>query len=152
MSLRMSALLVALLAVVGGAAALGLGGVGSSRKAVARLSAPRMAAALAELEEPDAVVASLCAAGMPRPQAEEIWEKRPNGRLPKAAQQAVLIEWLQAKPLAGAAQSDPLLLYKTLRRAPKLMLRAGQSLCRRGSRLSTHRRKCPRATRSERPR
>lgn len=63
----------------------------------------------------------LRAAGLDEPQVEEVWERRPPGKLPGAVRQTALLEWLQ-RELDG----EPVLhSYLCLRKAPQLMLKAG---------------------------
>ena len=63
----------------------------------------------------------LRAAGLDEPQVEEVWERRPPGKLPGVVRQTALLEWLQ-RELDG----EPVLhSYLCLRKAPQLMLKAG---------------------------
>jgi hypothetical protein len=72
------------------------------------------------------MVQVLCASGLSEVQAQEVWGRRPPGRLPGTAQQVALIEWLQEHPLSGTTTPPGRLLYMALHGSPKLMLRAGK--------------------------
>lgn len=88
-------------------------------------AAPQMVAPqLVSSAEP--VVQVLCAAGLSEAQAQEVWGRRPPGRLPGIVQQVALIEWLQLDPLAGSNMHSERLLYMALHASPKLMLYAGK--------------------------
>jgi len=69
----------------------------------------------------DALRDVLRAGGLDESQVEEVWERKPPGKLPGATSQAALLSWLQTT-LAG----EPVRFsYLCLRKAPGLMLRAG---------------------------
>lgn len=69
----------------------------------------------------DALRNVLRAGGLDERQVEEVWERKPPGKLPGATSQGALLSWLQTA-LAG----EPVRFsYLCLRKAPGLMLRAG---------------------------
>jgi len=85
--------------------------------------AVRMTAVSTAQREP--VVQVLCASGLDEVQAQEVWDRRPAGRLPGIVQQSALIQWLQDGPLRGA-KHPPRALHMALGGAPRLLLRAGK--------------------------
>lgn len=69
----------------------------------------------------DALREVLRAGGLDESQVEEVWERKPPGKLPGATSQAALLSWLQTTLAAEPVRFS----YLCLRKAPGLMLRAG---------------------------
>jgi len=90
---------------------------------VARPSPPQLCRVRMQAPVADPLYEALLAAGLQDAQAEQVWSRRPPGRLPAARQQARLFEWLQTEVLDS---QEPSLLCRCLCKSPRLMLKAGR--------------------------
>ena len=103
----------------------------------------RMPPAVAAITAVDSLQDVLRAAGLDEPQVEEVWVRRPPGKLPGAVRQTALLEWLQSE-LDGEPERYS---YLCLRKAPQLMLEphvesawiAGAAACLPGPRTASGR-------------
>ena len=96
----------------------------SAARCVSPLSCATTAVEDAVDDDAPPLLRVLRAGGLDAAQAQEVYERRPPGKLPGAVRQELLLEWVQRELLCSREPAR--LTYVLLRREPKLLLAGGR--------------------------